>query len=70
MLSIIITEKYYLHQSTSLSSENLEDIRPCFGRGDDEYVKIENSVLKRIKIFQVIEKLSDYKVPQVLLWRF
>lgn len=33
----------------SLSSENLEDIRPCFGRGDDEYVKIENSVLKRIK---------------------
>ena len=33
----------------SLSVENLEDIKPCFGRGDDEYEKIENSVLKKIK---------------------
>ena len=34
---------------SSLSYENLTGIKPCFGRGDDEYIKLENKVLKKIK---------------------
>ena len=34
---------------SSLSFENLKDIKPCFGRGDAEYDKVENFVLKKIK---------------------
>tara|TARA_B100000767_G_scaffold113999_1_gene108811 strand:- start:19 stop:1011 length:993 start_codon:yes stop_codon:yes gene_type:complete len=33
----------------SLLPENLIDIRPCFGRGDDDYTKIELDVLNRLK---------------------
>ena len=34
---------------SSLSFENIKELRPCFGRGDDEYIKLENHVLKKIK---------------------
>jgi len=32
----------------SLSAENLSELKPCFGRGDDEYLKVENYVLKKL----------------------
>ncbi|MDB3888868.1 hypothetical protein N9341_04970 [Candidatus Pelagibacter sp.] len=32
----------------SLSVENLSELKPCFGRGDDEYLKVENYVLKKL----------------------
>ena len=32
----------------SLSIENLSQLKPCFGRGDKEYLKVENFVLKRL----------------------
>jgi len=34
---------------SSLSYENISEIKPCFGRGDDEYIKLENKVLNKIK---------------------
>jgi aspartate aminotransferase-like enzyme len=32
----------------SLSVENLSKLKPCFGRGDDEYLKVENYVLTKL----------------------
>ena len=34
----------------SLIDENLMGLRPCFGRGDKDYINIEESVMKRLKI--------------------
>lgn len=34
---------------SSLSYENISEIKPCFGRGDDEYIKVEDRVLNKIK---------------------
>ena len=34
---------------SSLSYENLYNIKPCFGRGDEEYLRLENKVLNKIK---------------------
>ncbi len=39
----------------SLSSENLLGLSPCFGRGDNDYLKIENKVLKKLN------KMSGHK---------
>ena len=39
----------------SLLPENLISMRPCFGRGDDDYKKIETKVLNRLK------KISEHK---------
>ena len=34
---------------SSLSYENINEIKPCFGRGDEEYIKLEKKVLNKIK---------------------
>ena len=34
----------------SLIEENITGLRPCFGRGDEDYTEIEESVLNKIKI--------------------
>ena len=34
---------------SSLSEENLMGLRPCFGRGDNEYLHIENYVMNELK---------------------
>lgn len=34
---------------SSLSYENVNQIKPCFGRGDEEYIKLEKQVLNKIK---------------------
>ena len=39
----------------SLASENLINLKPCFGRGDKEYKNIENKVLSMLK------KISGHK---------
>lgn len=39
----------------SLSNENLLGLSPCFGRGDNDYLKIENKVLKKLN------KMSGHK---------
>ena len=39
----------------SLASENLINLKPCFGRGDKEYQNIENKVLNMLK------KISGHK---------
>ena len=33
----------------SLIDSNLSNIKPCFGRGDKEYLKTEDKVLSKIK---------------------
>lgn len=43
---------------SSLSYENINKIKPCFGRGDDEYIKLENSVLNKIKKISGHSKIS------------
>ena len=44
----------------SLSAENLSELKPCFGRGDDEYLKVENYVLKKLHYPKDIEKIPSY----------
>ena len=39
----------------SLLIENISKLRPCFGRGDADYLKIENEVLNKLK------KISNHK---------
>lgn len=50
-------DKKYLYTAgpASLLEENLLGLRPCFGRGDEDYSEIENFVLNKLK------KLSDHK---------
>lgn len=43
---------------SSLSYENISNIKPCFGRGDEEYAKLENSVLNKIKKISGHNKIS------------
>ena len=47
---IIIQNKKILFTAgpASLSEENITDLKPCFGRGDKEYSKIEKYVLSKI----------------------
>lgn len=47
---IIIENKKILFTAgpASLSEENITDLKPCFGRGDKEYSKIEKYVLSKI----------------------
>ena len=33
----------------SLTKENISGLRPCFGRGDKDYEKLEKRVLKKLK---------------------
>ena len=39
----------------SLLTENISNLRPCFGRGDPDYTKIEKFVLNKLK------KISGHK---------
>ena len=34
---------------TSLLKENIQGISPCFGRGDEDYLKVENTVMNYLK---------------------
>ena len=43
---------------SSLSYENISNIKPCFGRGDEEYIKLENTVLNKIKKISGHDKIS------------
>ena len=42
---------------SSLLEENLNGLKPCFGRGDSGYKKIENSVLKKLKLMSSHKKI-------------
>ena len=48
-------KKLFTPGPASLLYENITSIEPCFGRGDDQYQKIENNVMNRLK------KLSGHK---------
>src|SRR5210317_1115075 len=50
-----LQKKLFTPGPASLLYENITSIVPCFGRGDYQYEKIENNVLKRLK------KLTDHK---------
>ena len=39
----------------SLAKENLTGLRPCFGRGDDDYNNLEERVFCKLKNLQVIK---------------
>jgi aspartate aminotransferase-like enzyme len=43
---------------SSLSYENISQLKPCFGRGDDEYIKLESKVLNKIKKISGHNKIS------------
>ncbi len=43
------SKKIFTAGPASLLEENLLGLRPCFGRGDADYNKIENYVLKKLK---------------------
>ena len=43
------SKKIFTAGPASLLEENLLGLRPCFGRGDTDYNKIENYVLKKLK---------------------
>ena len=42
-------KKLFTPGPASLLVENISSIEPCFGRGDDQYQKLENNVLGRLK---------------------
>ena len=48
-------KKLFTPGPASLLYENITSIEPCFGRGDDQYQKIENNVMNRLK------KLTGHK---------
>ncbi len=48
-------KKIFTAGPASLLKENIIGLRPCFGRGDVDYEKIENFVLKKLK------KMSNHK---------
>ena len=43
------TKKLFTAGPASLLSENLTGLQPCFGRGDVEYLEMENKVLNSLK---------------------
>ena len=43
---------------SSLLQENLIGIKPCFGRDDADYKKVENSVLKKLKLMSGHKKIA------------
>ena len=42
----------------SLSEENIMDLKPCFGRGDKEYTKIEKFVLSKISKISGLKNIA------------
>ena len=42
----------------SLSEENILDLKPCFGRGDQEYAKIEKYVLSKISKISGLKNIA------------
>ena len=44
-----LKKKLFTPGPASLLYENITSIEPCFGRGDFQYEKIENNVLRRLK---------------------
>ena len=50
-----LDKKLFTPGPASLLYENISAIEPCFGRGDNQYQKIENSVLNKLK------KISNHK---------
>ena len=48
-------KKLYTAGPASLLVENIIGLRPCFGRGDKDYISIENFVIKKLK------KMSGHK---------
>ena len=43
------TKKLFTAGPASLAEENIHGLMPCFGRGDDEYLSMENYVLDTLK---------------------
>ena len=41
-------KKLFTPGPASLLTENISSLQPCFGRGDQNYEKIEKEVLKKI----------------------
>ena len=50
-----LKKKLFTPGPASLLYENITSIEPCFGRGDYQYEKIENNVLRKLK------KISNHK---------
>jgi len=48
-------KKLFTPGPASLLYENIKSLEPCFGRGDYQYEKIENDVLKKLK------KMTDHR---------
>lgn len=42
----------------SLVAENIIGLNPCFGRGDEDYLKVENRVLKKLKNISKHKKIA------------
>ena len=42
-------KKLFTPGPASLLYENIKSLEPCFGRGDNQYEKMENYVLNRLK---------------------
>ena len=42
----------------SLSEENILDLKPCFGRGDLEYAKVEKFVLSKISKISGLKNIA------------
>ena len=49
----------------SLLEENLLGLRPCFGRGDTDYLKIENYVLNKLKSMSKHKYIVRMQDPEV-----
>ena len=54
----------------SLASENLINLKPCFGRGDKEYKNIENTVLSMLNQISGHVHIARLKDQLVLLWKY
>ena len=45
----------------SLSEEKIIDLKPCFGRGDKEYAKIEKFVLSKISKISGLKNIATLR---------
>ena len=53
----------------SIIDNNIINLGPCFGRGDNEYNKTYNSVIKKLKKISGLKKLLLPRDQEVLLWK-
>ena len=54
----------------SLIKENVFNINPAFGRGDPQYLKMQNKVLEKLKKCQAIRILFQHRDQEVQPWKW